>query len=143
MKKENNLSLGLLSERLPETFHDLNNERGSFLYNHNIYQVSVLKDDEGGITVIADDEDAPKMYRYDSLRCDFAKNADNIFAELLASHYTPSKESKLLNEYNSAEIGLLSEEYKTPYEEFLLHRLTMRNMVIDDCVTFNIPVGNE
>lgn len=143
MKKENNLSLGLLSERLPETFHDLNNERGSFLYNHNIYQVSVLKDDEAGITVIADDEDAPKMYRYDSLRCDFAKNADNIFAELLASHYSLEKESKLLNEYNSAEIGLLSEEYKTPYEEFLLHRLTMRNMVIDDCATFNIPLGNE
>lgn len=143
MKKENNLSLGLLSERLPETFHDLNNERGSFLYNHNIYQVSVLKDDEGGITVIADDEDAPKMYRYDSLRCDFAKNADSIFAELLASHYSLEKESKLLNEYNSAELGFLSEEHKEPYEAFLLHRINLRDMVMEDCTINNVPLDNE
>lgn len=143
MKKENNLSLGLLSEKRPNTFHDLNNGRGSFLYNHNVYQVSVLKDEQGGITVIADDKNADKMYRYDSLRCDFAKNADNIFAELLASHYPLEKESKLLNEFNSAELGFLSEEHKEPYEAFLLHRINLRDMVMEDCTTNNVPLDNE
>ncbi len=143
MKKENNLSLGLLSEKRPDTFHDLNNGRGSFLYNHNIYQVSVLKDEHGGITVIADNKDSDKMYRYDSLRCDFAKNADNIFAELSASHYPLEKESKLLNEFNSAELGFLSDEFKEPYEAFLLHRINLRDMVIEDCTTNNVPLDNE
>ncbi len=140
MKKENNLSLGLISERRPDTFHDLNNGRGSFLYNHNIYQVSVHKDEHGGITVIADSKTAPKMYRYDSLRCDLSKNADNIFAELLAAHYSPETESKLVNEFNSAQVGLLPDEYKTPYEAFLLHRINLREMVMEDCTTNNIPL---
>ena len=143
MKKENNLSLGLLSNTRPETFHDFKNGRGSFLYNHNIYQVSVVKDENGGITVIADDKKADKMYRYDSLRCDFAKNGDNIFAELLASHYPLEKESKLLNEFNSAELGLLPDEHKEPYEAFLLHRINLMEMVMEDCETNNVPLDDE
>ena len=143
MKKENNLSLGLLSEKRPNTFHDLNNGRGSFLYNHNVYQVSVLKDEQGSITVIADDKNADKMYRYDSLRCDFAKNADNIFAELLASHYPLEKESKLLNEFNSAELGLIPDEFREPYKAFLLHRINLRDMVMGDCAINNVPLDNE
>ncbi len=140
MKKENNLSLGLLSENRPETFFDLKNDRGSFLYNHNIFQVSVVKDENGGITIIPDSKDAQKMYRYDSLRCDLSKNVDNIFAELLAAHYSPETESKLVNEFNSAQVGLLPDEYKTAYEAFLLHRINLREMVMEDCTTNNIPL---
>ena len=44
-----------------------------------------------------------------------------------------------MNEYQSAMIGLLSADAKTPYENFLKDRLAIRKMVDVDCATYNIP----
>ncbi|UVN06077.1 MAG: hypothetical protein [Satomivirus wayo] len=44
-----------------------------------------------------------------------------------------------MNEYQSAVLGIMSEEAKIPYENFLRDRLAIRSMVDADCETYNIP----
>ena len=77
---------------------------------------------------------------YDSLRCEYPKTVDNIFSTLLAAKYSPQRESKLLNEFQSAQNGILDESYKEPYLDFLRDRLAMREMINNECETLNIPI---
>lgn len=135
------LSIGLLSETRPQVIDPYNNGQGTVLYNHNIVEVDVVKDDMGGVTIATDPETATgKMFQYDSLRVEYPTTADNIFSTLLSAKYPANTESKLVNEYQSAELGLLPKEYKKPYEDFLRDRLAIRNMVDSDCTTLNIPM---
>ena len=135
------LTIGLLAKTMPEVIEDLNNGQGTFHYNHNIKEVSVAVDEMGGTEVVAKDD--PKangtMYQYDSVRVEYPKTADNIFGTLLTAKYPAKTESKLVNEYQSAELGILSPDAKVPYEEFLRDRLAIRKMVDADCETYNIP----
>ena len=136
----NVLSIGLLAESKPETIYDLNNGQGTFLYNHNIKEVSVIKDEHGGIEVTTNEEKATgKMFMYDSVRVEYPKTADNIFGTLLTAKYPSNRENKLVNEYQSAMIGLLPGEAKKPYEAFLQDRLDIRKMVDADCAAEKIP----
>lgn len=135
------LSIGLLSQTRPQVIDPYNNGQGTVLYNHNIVEVDVVKDEMGGITVTDDPTTAnAKMFRYDSLRVEYPTTADNIFSTLLSAKYPANTESKLVNEYQSAMLGLLPAEYKKPYEDFLRDRLAIRNMVDSDCSTLNIPM---
>lgn len=144
MRKQNDLSLGLLSSEEPQVFFDLNNGQGTFLYNHNIKEVFVIKDGDEGISITEDEESATDiMYQYDSIRVEFPKTSDNIFATLLASKYPTAKESKLINEYQSAVLGLLDNSFKKPYEDYLKDRLSMRSSVEYDCEVSNIPLRYE
>ena len=140
MEKQNVLNIGLLADATPEVFYDLYNGQGAFLYNHNIKEVSVIKDENGGITVTNDEKAATgKMFQYDSVRVEYPKTGDNIFATLLTAKYSTTKESKLVNEYQSAVLGLLDESYKKPYEDFLRERLAVRSDIDTDCKTYNVP----
>lgn len=140
MEKQNILNIGLLADATPEVFYDLYNGQGTFLYNHNIKEVSVIKDDNGGITITTDEKTATgKMFQYDSVRVEYPKTGDNIFATLLTAKYSTTKESKLVNEYQSAILGLLDESYKKPYEDFLRERLNVRSYIDEDCKTYNVP----
>lgn len=137
----NVLSKGLLAKEKPVVIDDLNNGQGTFLYNHNIKEVSVVEDEHGGVTITLLEEEATgKMWQYDSVRVEYPKTADNIFSTLLTAKYPAKTESKLMNEYQSAVLGILSEEAKIPYENFLRDRLTIRQMIDADCETYNIPV---
>lgn len=137
----NVLSKGLLAKEKPVVIDDLNNGQGTFLYNHNIREVSVVEDEHGGVTITLLEEEATgKMWQYDSVRVEYPKTADNIFSTLLTAKYPAKTESKLMNEYQSAVLGILSEEAKIPYENFLRDRLTIRQMIDADCETYNIPV---
>lgn len=80
------------------------------------------------------------MWQYDSLRVEYPKTADNIFGTLITAKYPANTESKLVNEYQSAALGLMDESAKIPYEDFLKDRLALRAMVDDDCEALNIPV---
>lgn len=135
------LSIGLLADEKPEVIYDLYNGQGTFLYNHNIKEVSVIKKQEGGITITTDDDEnaTGKMFQYDSLRVEYPKTADNIFSTLLTAKYPSKTESKLMNEYQSAMLGLLDDSYKKPYEDFLKDRLAIRSMIDADAETYNIP----
>lgn len=118
----------------------LNNGQGTFLYNHNIDEVDVV-DEDGNVRLATEkDNDTRKAYRYDSLRVEYPKTADNIFSTLLTANYPANTESKLVNEYQSAALGLLPASYKKPYEDFLRHRIAIRNMVDADCAGLNIPM---
>ena len=79
------------------------------------------------------------MFQYDSVRVEYPKTADNIFSTLLTAKYPAKTESKLINEYQSAMLGLLDEDYKKPYEDFLKDRLAIRSMIDADAETYNIP----
>lgn len=135
------LSIGLLSQTRPQVIDPYNNGQGTVLYNHNIVEVDVVEDEMGGIAVTNDPEIATgKRYQYDSLRVEYPTTADNIFSTLLSAKYPANTESKLVNEYQSAVLGLLSDDYKKPYEAFLKDRLAIRTMVDSDCATLNIPM---
>lgn len=136
----NLLSIGLLSDNSPEVILDLKNGQGTFLYNHNIKEVKVIKDENAGITITEDAEKATgSMFQYDSLRCGYPQTADNIFATLITAKYPANVESKLVNEYQSAVLGLLDPSYEEPYKAFLRDRLVIRAAVDNDCATINIP----
>nr|DAF67762.1 MAG TPA: hypothetical protein [Caudoviricetes sp.] len=134
------LTTKLLAKSKPAVIEDLNNGQGSFLYNHNIVEVDVEESEMGGVTVTTDPGKATgKMFQYDSVRCEYPKTADNIFGTLLQAKYPTDKESKLVNEYQSAVIGIMAPDAKVGYENFLRDRLAIRNMVDGDCETLNIP----
>ena len=135
------LAIGLLADEKPEVIYDLYNGQGTFLYNNNITEVAVIKEQEGGITITTDDDEnaTGKMFQYDSVRVEYPKTADNIFGTLLTAKYPAKTESKLMNEYQSAVLGLLDEDYKKPYEDFLKDRLAIRAMIDADAETYNIP----
>ncbi len=135
------LSIGLLTQTRPPVIDPYNNGQGTVLYNHNIVEVDVIKDEMGGVTITDDPETATgKMYQYDSLRVEYPTTADHIFSTLLSAKYPANTESKLVNEYQSAVLGLLPADYKKPYEDFLRDRLAIREMVDSDCNALNIPM---
>lgn len=135
------LNLGLLSDKRPDVIYDYNNGQGSFLYNHNIKEVNVIKDDNGGIQITTDAKKSTGvMFQYDSVRVEYPRTADNVFATLLTAKYPSRSENKLVNEYQSACLGLLPETAKAPYEAFLAERLVIREMVDADCLAYNIPI---
>ncbi|MDR2286831.1 MAG: hypothetical protein LBE04_05080 [Prevotellaceae bacterium] len=136
---EDVLKIGLLADSKPDVFFDLKNGQGTFLYNHNIKEVNVTKDKDNIIVVTGKTKETSIMFQYDSIRIEYPKTRANIFATLLGAKYPPSIESKLMNEYRSAELGLLDDSYKTPYEEFLQDRLNLRASIKDDCETYNVP----
>ncbi|HBG40097.1 MAG TPA: hypothetical protein DDW85_01620 [Porphyromonadaceae bacterium] len=144
MEKQNVLSIEMLADNKPDVFFDLRNGQGTFLYNHNIKEVLVIKDKQGSIAITDDKKKSTgKMFQYDSLRVEYPKTADNIFSTLLAAKYSTKKESKLVNEYQSATLGLLDKSFKKPYEDFLRDRIKIRESVNADCGDHKIPIDNE
>lgn len=137
----NVLSIGVLSNDRPQVIAPYNNGLGTFLYNHNIIEVDVVRDEVGGIILTDDPEKATgKMFQYDSLRMEEPMTGDHIFSTLLTAKYPANTESKLINEYQSALMGLLDKSAKKPYEAFLKDRIAIRDMVDRDCAAFNIPI---
>ncbi len=137
----NVLTTKLLAKEKPAVIEDLNNGQGTFLYNHNIHEVLVEECEMGGVSITTDPDAATgTMYQYDSVRVEYPKTADNIFGTLLQAKYPSDRESKLVNEYQSAELGILSPDAKVGYENFLRDRVAIRNMVDGDCSTLNIPM---
>lgn len=138
--ESNVLTTGLLSKEKPAVIDNLNNGQGTFLYNHNIKEVSVIESKDGGTVITTDTEKATgTMFQYDSVRVEYPKTADNIFSTLLTAKYSTKTENKLVNEYQSAVLGLLAPDAKVPYENFLKDRLSIRSMIDTDCEALNIP----
>lgn len=99
-----------------------------------------MVDEMGGVSIATEPNTATgKMFSYDSLRVEYPTTADNIFSTLLSAKYPANTESKLVNEYQSALLGILPATHKKPYEDFLRDRLAIREMVDSDCNKLNIP----
>lgn len=141
MEKQSVLTIGLLANEKPEAIYDLKNGQGTFMYNHNITEVLIVKDENGGVSITTDNNlSTGKMFQYDTVRVEYPKTGDNIFSTLLSAKYPAQRESKLANEYQSALLGLLDESYKAPYETFLSDRLAIRAFINSDCEILNIPI---
>lgn len=74
MAKLSVLIIGLLAEKdqKPLVIDDLKNGQGTFHYNHNLKEVLVIEDENGGVTITEDEKKATgKRWQYDSLRVEF------------------------------------------------------------------------
>ena len=141
MAKTRVLNTGLLSKEQPVTIDDLNNGQGTFLYNHNIKEVLIIEDEDGNITVTEDESKATGTgFLYDSCRVEYPKTADNMYGTLLNAKYDSNHQEKLINEYNSAKLGLLDESKIAAYTDFLTDRIAIRAMVDQDAIDNHIPL---
>lgn len=144
MEKVSVLTTGLLSKEKPIVIDDLKNGQGTFLYNHNIHEVLVIEDADGGITITEDKKKATgKMWQHDSLRVEYPKTRKNIYATLLEARYPQDVQQKLVNDYQAAELGILEDEEAdeavAAYRAFLTDRKAIKAMVKEDCLENNIP----
>lgn len=127
---QTNLKRGLHSAKVQPTFDVIDRITGTTLYNHNQHYVEVV--DEQG--------DKKKENVYDSLLVHYPVTANTVFAALLNARYDTNVESKLLNDYNAAVLGVEDEAKKQPYLDFLAERKSLRAMVEADCNTNGIPL---
>lgn len=144
MEKVSVLTTGLLSKEKPVVIDDLKNGQGTFLYNHNIHEVLVIEDENGGITITEDAKKATgTMWMYDSLRVEYPKTRKNIYATLLEARYPQDVQQKLVNDYQAAQLGILedeeAEEAEAAYTAFLRERKAIKASVTADCFENNIP----
>ncbi len=136
----NILSIGLIAVEKPVKIDDLHNGQGTVLYNHNMVEIMV-KNEDGNIVETNDPEEATgKAWKYDSLRVEYPINADNIFRTLLNAKYDSNRQEKLINEFQSAQLGILDDSHIEPYKAFLRERIALKEMVLADAVELNLPV---
>lgn len=117
------LTKKLFSNVRPATFDWIN--KYQVLYNHNIEE-SVNDGEEG--------------FFYDSLLVDYPVTSDNVFKALIEEKYPLSVENKLRNDYESATLGLIPEEKKQAYLDFLSCRKNYHDMVEQDCIVNGIEL---
>ena len=131
MAKLSVLIIGLLAEKdqKPLVIDDLKNGQGTFHYNHNLKEVLVIEDENGGVTITEDEE--------------FPRTRKNIYATLLDARYPQDIQQKLMNDYQAAQMEILEDEEAeaaiAAYRAFLNDRKAIKAMVTADCKEHNIP----
>ena len=107
---------------------------GSYLYHYNIEEVD-RPAQEG-------EETTGKQFKYEEVTVWAPLTANKITQKVLTSRWDSDYEQKLVNEYNSAQMGLLSEEEaarKTEaYRAFLTERAALKAQVDSDCEELGI-----
>lgn len=133
---------GLIASEKPVKFEDLNNGQGTIHYNHNIQEILVINGEDGSQEVTDDPEKANgTAYKYDCVRVEFPKTGNNVYRTLLNAKYDSDHQEKLINEYQSYKFGITDdEEALTNYKAFLQDRLSIKDMVDDDCKECNVPL---
>ena len=123
------LKIGLISAEVQPTFDNIDRVKGTTLYNFQ--QQWVEKEDEGGKKV--------RVNQYNSLLVPYPLTRKHVFQQLITAKYEADDESKLLNDYNAAMLGLEDESKKQPYLDFLADRKQLHAMVVADCASNNVP----
>ena len=133
---------GLIASEKPVKFEDLNNGQGTIHYNHNIQEILVINGEDGSQEVTDDPEKANgKAYKYDCVRVEFPKTGNNVYRTLLNAKYDSDHQEKLINDYQSYQLGITEdEEALTNYKAFLQDRLSIKAMVDEDCKEGNVPL---
>lgn len=111
----------------PDKFYPLGN--GAWRYRYNIEAVE------------ASDGDAPAQWRSDEVEVWQPLTSDKILEAVIAATCPASREQKLVNEYNAANLGLVgggktSDEAKeriAAYRDFLTLRANLKAAVEADC----------
>ena len=107
---------------------------GSYLYHYGMEEVD-RPAQEG-------EETTGKQWQYEEVTVWAPLTANKITQKVLTSRWDSDYEQKLVNEYNSAQMGLLSEEEaarKTEaYKAFLMERSALKAQVDSDCEELGI-----
>ena len=124
--------MAIYSDLKPQVLEAVGN--GSYLYHYNIEEVD-RPAQEG-------EETTGKQFKYEEVTVWAPLTANKITQKVLTSRWDSDYEQKLVNEYNSAQMGLLSEEEaarKTEaYKAFLTERNRLKAQVDNDCAELGI-----
>lgn len=123
------LKIGLTSKEVQPTFDNIDRVKGTTLYNFN--QQWVEKEDAQG--------KKEKVNQYNSLLVPYPLTRKHVYQQLITAKYEEDDESKLVNDYNAAVLGLEDESKKEAYIAFLNDRKQLRAMVVADCEANNVP----
>ena len=123
------LKIGLISKDVQPTFDNIDRVKGTTLYNFD--QQWVEREDEQG--------HVERVNQYNSLLVPYPLTRKHVFQQLITAKYEADDESKLLNDYNAAVLGLEDESKKQPYLDFLADRKQLHAMVVADCANHNVP----
>ena len=118
--------MAVYSDLKPHVLEAVGN--GSYLYHYDMTEVD-RQEQEG--------EAAGKQWKYAEVTVWAPITANKITEKVLTSKWDANYEQKLVNEYNSAQMGLFSEEEairKTEaYKAFLTERNRLKAQVDSDC----------
>ena len=123
--------MAIYSDLKPQVLEAVGN--GSYLYHYDMTEVD--RPAQKG-------EEAGKQWHYEEVTVWAPITANKITEKVLTSRWDANYEQKLVNEYNSAQMGLLSEEEaarKTEaYRAFLTERNRLKAQVDSDCSELGI-----
>lgn len=123
------LKIGLHSTEVQPTFDNIDRIKGINLYNFDQQWVEV--ENEQGKKV--------KVNQYNSLLVPYPLTRKHVYQQLITAKYEADDESKLVNDYNAAVLGVEDESKKEAYLAFLQDRKQLRAMVVADCESNNVP----
>lgn len=116
------------ADSVPALFVPQNDKAKTSHYNYNVQQQQ--------------DEEGETYYTHDTLIVSWPLTRRNVFKSLLEALYPLDFELKLINDYNT-ELNIVAEQRDQSkiqaYQQFLSDRETLRQQVINDCETANIP----
>jgi hypothetical protein len=118
----------LRADSVPDLFVLQNDKVKTAHYNYNVQEQQ--------------DEEGETYYTHDTLVVPWPLTRRNVFKTLLEALYPLDFEIKLINDYNT-EMSIVPEQRDQSkiqaYQQFLSDRETLRQQVINDCQTANIP----
>ena len=124
--------MAVYSNEKPHVLEAVGN--GSYLYHYDMTEVD-RPAQEG-------EETTGKQFKYEEVTVWAPLTANKITQKVLTSRWDSDYEQKLVNEYNSAQMGLLSEEEATrkteAYRAFLTERNRLKAQVDSDCAELGI-----
>ena len=124
--------MAIYSDKQPLKLEAVGND--SYLYHYNIEEVDRPAQDG--------EEAAGKQWQYEEVTVWAPITANKITQKVLTSRWDSDYEQKLVNEYNSAQMGLLNEDEvarKTEaYRAFLTERNRLKAQVDSDCAELGI-----
>lgn len=108
---------------------------GSYHYRYNITEVEKPSQSE-------DVEQSQTQWECEEVTVWAPLSANKITEKVLTERWDSNYEQKLVNEYNSAQLGMMSEEEATTrinaYKEFLAERAALKALVDADCKELGI-----
>lgn len=108
---------------------------GSYHYRYNITEIQKLSQGE-------DVEQTQTQWECEEVTVWAPLSANKITEKVLTQRWDANYEQKLVNEYNSAQLGMMSVEEATKrinaYKEFLVERAALKALVDFDCKELGI-----
>lgn len=107
---------------------------GSYIYRLNIQEVAKQSTN--------DEEEAGTQWKCEEVTIWAPLTSDKITEAVITSKWNSNYEQKLVNEYNSAMLGLYSEEESElriqSYKSYLTERIAIKTQIDADCAELGI-----